>query len=152
MRLIIPIKQFTFIMTWLVLQPAIAAYPFDSFADVVAHDPWIREAPPSIRVLAGYVRLENKTDYDIRFVNATSPAFMDIEIHKISIHNGVAQMEHISHVLIPAYKTVQLDPGGFHLMMMGAKRRMKAGDKIPVKLFFSKGSPVSVQMVVKKSF
>ncbi|MDM8545007.1 copper chaperone PCu(A)C [Candidatus Venteria ishoeyi] len=124
----------------------------DTFTDVIAHDAWIREAPPSIRVLAGYLKLENKTGYDIRLLRANSPDFMHVEIHQMAIEGGVARMTELRELMIPPYQTISLLPGGLHLMMMGSKKALKQGDKVKVTLYFSHGAPLFLDMEVKKSF
>ena len=57
-------------------------------------------------------------------------------------------MEKLSNVSAPAGGTVLFRPGGKHLMLMGLKRPLKAGDRFPVTLTFASGAKVEATFTV----
>jgi len=128
-------------------------------SDVAAHsdggimvkDAWVREAPPSAKVLAGYMVIENHTDKEKILVSVSSPAFNKIEIHKSVNKDGMASMEHQKQLPIAAESHVKLEPGGFHLMLFNPGKAIKAGDTIAFTLKFANGSTSLVNATVKKA-
>ena len=111
---------------------------------------WIREAPPSVSMLAGYLVIKNQTDKDVTLICANSPAFSSVEIHASVIEDGIAKMRHLNEIFIPAGSDYQLEPGGYHLMMMGKEQPVKMGDEIPIELIFVDHDNVTTQAVVRR--
>ena len=70
----------------------------------------------------------------VRIIGATSPVAGMVEIHSMSMQNGVMKMFQVDGIDVPAGKTVKLAPGGYHVMLMGLKQQMKAGDKVALDL------------------
>jgi len=118
---------------------------------IMVKDAWVREAPPSAQVLAGYMVIENHTDKEKVLVGVTSPAFNKIEIHKTVNKNGMASMEQQKQLSIAAQGNVKLEPGGFHLMLFNPGKTIKAGDTIAFTLKFANGSTSMINAPVKKA-
>lgn len=112
--------------------------------------PWIREAPPGMNMLAGYMRLENEKKAALNLVGATSPDFESIEMHHTVFKDGIASMIHQQSVRIPAYSTVKFEPNGLHLMLINPRRELKVGDKVKITLRFSNYRKVKVIFPVRK--
>jgi copper(I)-binding protein len=45
-------------------------------------------------------------------------------------------MSAVEGVELPANRTVQLAPGGYHVMLMDLKRTLKVGERVPLRLTF----------------
>ncbi len=118
---------------------------------ITAEKIWIREAPPTIDVLAAYMTLHNPTDQDITLICVKSPAFTDIMFHKTEIVNDIAKMRHADEIIIPAHTSFDLAPGGFHMMLMGKKYQLKKGDEVELTLIFKKINNKKIIATVKKS-
>ena len=73
---------------------------------------------------------------NVRLVSAESPVAGTVEIHSMSMKDGVMKIVPVDAVDVPAGKTVKLAPGGYHVMMMGLKQQMKPGERVPMKLTF----------------
>ena len=88
-----------------------------------------------------------------RLISAESPAAATVEIHNMTMQNGVMKMFPVEGIDIPAGKTVKLASGGYHVMMMGLKQQMKAGERVPLKLTFElvdkKRESVELQVEVR---
>ncbi|MBF0588100.1 MAG: copper chaperone PCu(A)C [Magnetococcales bacterium] len=135
---------FMLALTWMV--------PATATADVVVHDPWIREAPPMVQTLAAYMTLENKGKQAVKLVKAASPAFAKVEVHQTIHKNNMAMMEQVHGLEIKPGEKVLLKPGGYHLMLIAplSTQRLMAGQRTPVYLSFSDGSEKTIQAEVRR--
>ena len=87
-------------------------------------------APASASVNAWYVKFTNTSDKDVEFHNFTSPVYDSVEMHITENRSGSAKMKQVSKILIPANSSVELKPGGAHLMLIGPRRDVQAGEQI----------------------
>lgn len=110
--------------------------------------PNARPTNPGQQVGAGYLKLTNQGAAD-RLISATSPGSASVELHSMSMEGDVMKMRQVEAIDLPAGQTVELKPGGYHLMLMGLKAPLKAGDKLPLKLKFEKAGEVVVTVNVE---
>jgi copper(I)-binding protein len=87
-------------------------------------------APASASVNAGYVKFTNTSDKDVEFHNFTSPVYDSVEMHITENRSGSAKMKQVSKILVPANSSIELKPGGAHLMLIGPRRDVQAGEQI----------------------
>lgn len=87
-------------------------------------------APPSASVNAGYVKFTNTSDKDVEFHSFTSPVYDSVEMHVMEYKSGTAKMKQAKKILVPANTSIELKPGGTHLMLIGPRRDIKAGEQI----------------------
>lgn len=118
-------------------------------AQLDAQDPWIRAAPPSSRILAGYVSLTNASAQPITLVNVASTAFNGVEMHSTVVENGIARMERDATLTVPAGKTTRFEPNGRHLMLIDPKLKLAKEASIPVTFTFDDGSSQVVTFKVR---
>jgi copper(I)-binding protein len=69
-----------------------------------------------------------------RLVSVASPVAGIVEIHEMTMSGDVMKMHAVPGIDLPAGKPVELKPGGFHVMMMGLKQPLKAGDSVALTL------------------
>ncbi len=117
---------------------------------LVIGEPWVREGPPNARVLAGYMVLRNPTGKIQTVVGASSPAFSSVEMHRTEVEEGVARMREQEQLQIPADGQLALEPGGYHLMLMGAQQSLRAGDTVEIVLELGSGAKLSFPAPVRK--
>jgi len=111
--------------------------------------PFSRATPGNSRIGAGYMTITNNGTTADRLVSVSSPVAGKVEIHEMSMENGVMKMRELPGGLpIEAGKTASLAPGGYHLMLMELKAPLKKGDKVPVTLTFEKAGKVDVALDV----
>jgi periplasmic copper chaperone A len=115
--------------------------PGGTLADsgIQIRDAWIREAPPGSTVLAGYLTLVNQGKADVTITGVSSPDFGAAEIHLSRMENGLAQMVPVEELVIPAGKTVTLQPGSYHLMLFRPARDLHEGDSVTLRLHRADG-------------
>lgn len=118
--------------------------------DIQVTDAWVREAPPTARMLAAYLTITNPGEQERVLVEVQSPVFSHVMLHKSEVVDGVARMIHMDEILIPAHASVQLEPGGLHLMMPAPETRLTEGNQVPLVLVFADGSRIEVQAEVRK--
>lgn len=119
-----------------------------SVGDLVIDHPWARPNPLPGRPGAAYAVIHNNGDNADRLLEATSPAFGRIEIHKHVIANGVAKMEKQTSLFIPSGDARALEPGGLHLMLFHAVKPLVDGDRFPMTLRFERTGDVEVEVYV----
>jgi len=122
------------------------AFSTAAYADVVVSDAWARATVPGQEVGAAYMTL--KSDKPAKLTAISASVADSVEIHEMSMKNGVMKMRMQEVLDLPAGKVVKLEPGGFHLMLIDLKKPLKAGENIEVALSLkdSKGK-TSIQKV-----
>lgn len=103
-------------------------------AQVQVHDAWIRATVPQQKGTGAFMQLQSAQDS--KLVSASSPVAPIVEVHEMAMSDGVMRMRQIPALALPAGKTVALQPGGYHLMMMDLPQQLKAGDSVPLSLVF----------------
>lgn len=117
-------------------------------APPVALDPWIRATPPNVETAAAYARIDGAGTAD-RLVSARTEAAERVEIHTHVNQNGVMTMTRIDALAVPATGSATLAPGGDHLMLIGLRRPLAAGDTVTFTLVFEKSGEVTVPFTVR---
>jgi hypothetical protein len=116
-----------------VLACALFAVAGTAGAQVVeVKDPWARATAPGQK--AGGVFMQLKSAGGGALVAAESPAANVVEIHEMAMEGNVMRMRAIPKLDLPAGQTVELKPGGYHVMLIDLKAPLKKGDMVPVKL------------------
>jgi len=117
--------------------------------DVVAiMNAWVREAHENAKVNAGYMTLVNVGADDVTLLKVESNAFDSVEVHEMTMVDGMMEMNEITDLVIPAKDQVQFAPGGKHLMMMGPKEHFISGQKVDMTLTFKSGKKQIVSVKV----
>lgn len=94
-------------------------------------DAWVR-ATVSPTGTGAFMQLKSRTD--MRLVEVRSPLAGVAEVHTMTLVNDVMKMRALDALPLPAGKTVELKPGGYHVMLMDLTAPLKAGDTVPLTL------------------
>ena len=108
---------------------------------------YTRATVPGQQVAGGFMKIENKGAAD-QLISASSPAAGEVQLHEMAMDGNVMKMRQVKDIVLPAGGTVELKPGGLHLMFMNIKAPLAAGQTVPVKLKFAKAGEVEVKMPV----
>lgn len=103
-------------------------------AQVTIEEPWIRATAPGQTVAGGYMKLRSAKSSAL--VAVSTPLTARAEIHEMSMEAGVMKMRAVPKIDLPAGKTVELKPGGYHLMLMNLDRPLRDGETVPITLVF----------------
>lgn len=95
----------------------------------------------------GYLVVTNSGKAD-SIVKVESPLAARIEMHSSSMAGGVMSMQKEDRVPVPAGGQAAFAPGGYHLMLIGLTKTLKAGDKVPATLTFASGAKVQTAFAV----
>ena len=111
---------------------------------------WIRAAPQSATVLAGYAVLRNDCKSPHVLVGAKSPDFMMAQVHETKMVNGTMQMRQAKRTAIAAATVLKLESGQHHLMLMHPRRKLPEGTAVKVDLLLEDGRRVPATFTVRK--
>jgi periplasmic copper chaperone A len=118
--------------------------------DLTISQGWARATPRGAKVGGGYLTIQNDGGAPDRLVSASTDVAGKVEIHEMTMSNGVMKMRPLEKGLtVEPGKTVKLAPSGYHLMLMDLKSPLKQGEKVPVTLDFEKAGKVSVSLDVE---
>ena len=117
--------------------------------DLTVTSPWTRATPGGAKIAGGYLKITNNGTSADRFVGAKSDATDHVEIHEMSMSDGVMKMRPLPNGLeIKPGETVELKSGGYHLMFMDLKQPLKQGDTFKATLQFEKAGALEVNFNV----
>jgi hypothetical protein len=143
------ISKLVFIAALIAAAPAAFAQAGDN-AKINVEQPWARATPTGAKTGAAYMTLANKTSTADRLTGASSDVAAKVQIHEMKVVNGVMQMRQLADGLaIPANGSVALKPGSYHVMLIGLKKPLIAGQSFPLTLTFAKAGNISVTVPVQ---
>lgn len=117
--------------------------------DLSIETPWMRATPGGAKVAGGYVRITNTGKEPDRLTAAAIPLAGSGSIHSMSMEGGVMKMAVVEGGLtIKPGETVELKPGGYHLMFEDLTGAPKAGESITGSLTFERAGKVAVTFAV----
>jgi len=106
-------------------------------ANITVTDAWARATMPGQKVSGAYMQIQS--DVDARLVGVSSPAVPRVEVHEMKMDGDVMRMREVQAIDLPKGKTVSLQPGGFHIMLMSLPKPIAAGEIIPLTLVVESG-------------
>jgi len=124
--------------------------PGSAVAELDIRDAWIKNLPPAVPVRAGYMTIRNAQANAVSIIALRSDAFASVEIHQTIAEDGMMRMEPVPTLVIEPDSSVQLAPGGLHLMMMNPTEATRPGDVLQIVIELDDGSTQSLNMTVKK--
>ena len=107
-----------------------------SYAELAIDDAWIRSGPPNSKTFAGYLKFTNRSSAEISIKELKSNAFEKIEMHSSFTEDGISSMKKLNALEIPANSTLNLKPGGYHLMLSSPNKMIKESDLIELMIYF----------------
>jgi periplasmic copper chaperone A len=113
-------------------------------------DPWTRSASTTDLPAAVYLTIHNNTDVDDALVGASSPVAAAVELHQSTAdEDGAMGMLPVDQVPIPAHGDASLEPGGYHIMLVGLVEPLVEGSQIEIRLEFAAGEPQTILVPVR---
>ncbi len=117
----------------LALGLVLAAAALPALAQTTVTDAWVRGTVAQQKATGLFATLTSAQGG--RLVSASSPVAAMVEIHEMKMEGDTMRMRALDAGLaLPAGQPVQLKPGGLHVMLMGLKQPLGAGDVVPVTL------------------
>jgi periplasmic copper chaperone A len=110
-------------------------------------DAWVRTAVPGQRATGAFMKITAKEG--MRLVGASTPVAGVAEVHEMKMDGDVMKMRAVPALELPAGKTVELKPGGFHVMLMDLKAALPKDNTVPLTLLFKDAKGVESRMELK---
>lgn len=111
--------------------------------------PWTRATPKGAPVGVGYMKITNTGNAPDRLLEGSSNVADRFELHEMSMDNGVMKMRPVKGGLeIKPGETVELKPGGLHVMFVGLKKPLLQGERVKGTLVFEKAGTIEVEYPV----
>ena len=101
-------------------------------AQVTVKNAWVRATVPQQQATGAFMQLQAARDS--KLVSASSPLTPTVEVHEMRMQDNVMRMRQVPAIELPVGKTVELEPGGYHLMLLNLKQQVKEGDTVPLTL------------------
>jgi hypothetical protein len=118
--------------------------------DIKIGHPWARPTVAGQMAGGGFLKLTNAGKAD-RLIGASADFTERVELHTMKMDGDVMRMRQVEAIDIPAGQTVELKPGGLHLMFMGLKQPLAKDSRVPLKLKFEKAGEVTVEVKVESA-
>lgn len=118
--------------------------------DLMIHDAYARATPPNSPTSAVFLTLMNHSDNNRSIVSASSPASGKVELHTHVKEGDVMKMRQVANIDVPANTTVELKPGGLHIMLFDLKQAFNEGGNIEVTVNYADGSSQTFAAPIKK--
>lgn len=113
--------------------------------------PFARATAKAVRTGAAYVTIENTGAVADRLVGVGSPRAETVELHTMAMEGDIMRMRRIDGLDLPPGAKVAMQPGdGPHVMLIGLKGGLGAGESFPLTLEFAKAGKIEVSVRVRK--
>lgn len=127
--------------------PVLAAAHDYRLGDLEIIHPFIYETAKTARAGGGYVTIANTGSEADRLIGVRAD-FPKVQIHESYEENGVHRMRPAGELTIAPGETLELAPGGYHVMFMGLSKPFEAGEEVPVTLIFERAGEIEVRFRV----
>jgi copper(I)-binding protein len=112
---------------------------------LVIEAPWTRATPGGAKVAGGFMTIRNTGTTPDRLVGGTFPGAPRVEVHEMAMADGMMRMRELRGGLdIPAGGSVQLRPGGYHMMFMDLSEPIRTGTALKGTLVFEKAGTIEI--------
>ncbi len=121
------------------------------FGDLEIVHQWARATAAMARNGAVYVTLANQGAEVDHLLGVETPMARKARLHSHIVEDGIVKMRPLKAIEISPGEPVVLEPGGFHIMLMGLKAPFEAGTAFPLTLSFEKAGAIEVEVRVEKA-
>lgn len=115
---------------------------------LVVSEAWARASIMEGRPAAVFMKIENRGKTGDALVSATTSAAARAELHTHVETDGVMRMEEVPEIKVAAGGSVELKPGGYHVMLFDLPIKLKAGETFPLTVTFKSGMTTTVMVSV----
>ncbi len=117
--------------------------------DLMLKAPFARATLPNQPVAGGFLTISNMGSEDDVLIGFSSPVAGRGEVHEMKMDGDTMKMREMADgLVIPAGETVELKPGGYHLMLMGITEPLVEGEMVEGTLEFQSAGSVSISFAI----
>ena len=117
--------------------------------EVAIHDAWARASLGNAPNSAVYMTLETTGEQPDRLVASSTPVADKATLHSHVMDGGIARMRPVEAIEVAPGAPTVLEPGGLHIMLIGLRQKLAAGDRVPLTLVFERAGEISVEAPVR---
>ena len=119
--------------------------------DLTLDHPYATPSLAGSSIGAAYFRhIRNRGGQPDRLVGASTPVAARVELHRMTLDNGVMRMREVAFIELPPKSDTPLRHGGaYHLMLTDLKRPLKDGERFDLTLQFERAGARTVQVWVQ---
>ncbi len=143
-------KKITVLLCSVFMLTGLVPYSFAGEGKLSIIDPWARPVIIENRPSAAYFIIRNDSHADDQLIRVSSPLAERIELHVHRHEGGVMKMEQVENIPVPAHGTMAVEPGGYHLMLFGLRKKLATGDELPLTLTFKYAGEIRTTAKVMK--
>ncbi len=120
-------------------------------AAIVVTQAWARPTLKGTHTGAAYLTLINRGTAPDRLLGVSTPVAERSEIHEDVMKDGVMSMRPVAALTLAPGTTTALEPGRYHVMLMGVREPLKAGGSFPLTLTFENAGALEVMVAIGAS-
>ena len=105
-------------------------------------------ATPAAKSGAAYLSIVNGASEPDRLVSITTPAARSSKLHTTVMAGDVMKMEEAGDVEVPPGGTLEMKPGGLHVMLTGLAAPLTQGGMIEMTLRFERAGDLKVMVPI----
>ncbi|MFP5516431.1 MAG: copper chaperone PCu(A)C [Alphaproteobacteria bacterium] len=118
--------------------------------DITVEQGWARATPPSTKNGATYLTVRNGGSQADRIVSFAAPVAGHVMAHETTQENDILRMHEAGPLIVPPGGTLEMKPGGKHVMLMDLKGSLSPGQEFALTVTFEKAGSVQVPVKVGK--
>ncbi|MGH1463707.1 MAG: copper chaperone PCu(A)C [Neptuniibacter sp.] len=120
-------------------------------AEITVENPYVRAVPPGQMNSAAFMQLNNSGSEQVALISASSSIAKNVELHNHINADGVMKMRQVDKISITANGTASLQPGGYHIMLIGLTQDLDVDSEIELTVNFSDDSSQTLTLPVKRA-
>ncbi|MBW8191075.1 copper chaperone PCu(A)C [Neiella marina] len=110
--------------------------------ELTVEDAYVRAPIPGVPNTAAFLRINNSCSEPVSLIAGQASAAKSVELHTHIHEDGMMKMRQVDAIIVAANDSVELKPGGYHLMMFEIDSALKDAKSTPILLTFSNGQQV----------
>jgi copper(I)-binding protein len=133
----------------LVAIAAMAAPAMARASHITVSAGWARQTVPGQNDGGGYLKISNSGSSPDRLTGVASPVSASAEVHSMTIDHGIMRMRPVvGGLVIPAHGSLELKPGGYHIMLIGLRHPLHVGETVKLRLRFDNAGEMPASLAV----
>lgn len=104
---------------------------------------------PGRKASVAYLTIHNKSSDSVDLISISSPQFGRVELHETTLENGIARMRALQSISVDADASIELAPGGKHVMLFEPVKALLPGSSVSLHLNFASEATLIVQAPLK---
>jgi hypothetical protein len=138
-----------------IIAAALATLPIAGFAQEYRLDPFLIDRPIARATAPGattgvvFFTISNAGNTTDRLLRASTPVAAGVAIHQMAVEGAMMKMRAVPSLELMPGARIELQPGGYHLMLLDLKHALKAGEKFPMTLTFERGGTVTIPVQIE---